>query len=204
MAAREPYAGASGPVSHSVHMKMNPETIKDIVKGKSISDAWPWNVVDKKSVIGHIKKCIAEINRKLNLKAKSEFNHYGSGYASFVDCFFYSEAKSTKVNYATTGYTGLIVLFSRLSNFYAYGEGDKTWHKTGGSSYLPHADMVGSLKDIYNLQIIDKVNDLLAENGWQQLTKEYANQYLGFDISIPTILNDPPFKVFDAIFYWED
>ncbi|MEN2465848.1 hypothetical protein [Ornithinibacillus sp. JPR2-1] len=36
------------------------------------------------------------------------------------------------------------------------------------------------------------------------LDKTYLNEPLPFQAKIPTILADPPYKLFDALFYWED
>lgn len=51
---------------------------------------------------------------------------------------------------------------------------------------------------------IELIKSVFYENKITFLSAAELNQPLNFDIDIPTILNTPPYKVFDCLFYWED
>src|SRR5579871_754180 len=70
---------------------------------------------------------------------KTEWNHYGSGYASYVDAWFYFRDGRARKSTAGEDHFGVYVLLSRLSCFYAVGQGEKAWQRNGtGGFYLPH------------------------------------------------------------------
>ncbi len=102
-----------------------------LLKQLAISDEWPWATNDEAVIDKNIKDIVAEIRRKLRLEDKTEYGHYGSGYASFVDCWLYRPDAEFRYR-AGDNYHGLVVLFSRLSPFYVFGQGDKSWDKIGG------------------------------------------------------------------------
>ena len=118
--------------------------IVSLLDQKPITDEWPWSTGDERVIDGNIKKIVTEICRKCHVLDKTEFNHYGSGYASFVDCWLYRENDDFRFERGNC-YGGLVVLFSRLSNYYVVGEGQKTWQKKSGSSYLPSFEFVDDI-----------------------------------------------------------
>ena len=97
-----------------------------------------------------------------------------------------------------------MVLFSTLSKYYVLGEGQKTWHKAGGSSYLPALEFVDEIHHPATRQIATGVCDTLTDRGLTRLLREDLSALLPRDTDVPTILSDPPWHHFDALFYWED
>ncbi|MGQ5392473.1 hypothetical protein ACT8ZS_16820 [Paenibacillus sp. M.A.Huq-84] len=48
------------------------------------------------------------------------------------------------------------------------------------------------------------IKEKIAEYKIEFLTKRVVKEQLSFETEIRTILNDDGYKVFDALFYWED
>lgn len=46
--------------------------------------------------------------------------------------------------------------------------------------------------------------DVLGRNGMTELTEAHVAGLLPDEVEVPTILADPPFAVFDALFHWMD
>lgn len=69
------------------------------------------------------------------------------------------------------------------------------------------ADSLGGIPSRYNEEL-GEIKGKLAEAGYTILEKEDVAATLPFEADIPTILTLPDFgeeyKIFDAIFYWED
>lgn len=177
--------------------------IDTLLEQKSISNEWPWSTNNEQVIDGHIADIVADVCREVRLKDKSEYNHYGSGYSSFVDCWLYREDDDFR--FATGDcYWGLVVLISRLSRYYVVGEGQKTWHSQGGSSYLPCFEFVDQIEHRATTNLVEAVCNVLDSHGLVRLTQKQLSGVLSRDLKIPTILTDPPWHHFDAIFYWED
>lgn len=177
--------------------------IEELLAQRSITDEWPWSTNDEATIDEHIKNIVAKVRLEVGLLDKSEYGHYGSGYSSFVDCWLYCEDDIFQFA-SGNHYWGLVVLFSRLSKYYVIGEGQKTWHEKGGSSYMPAYEFVDQVRHPATLSIVDDVCAVLNSQGLVRLSAEKLSGVLPDRIQVPTILDDPPWRVFDAIFYWED
>jgi hypothetical protein len=184
-------------------MLLTPSDIESLLRQKSITDEWPWSTNDETTIHGNIKDIIAEIRRKNRLLDKTEFGHYGSGYASYVDCWLYRADDTFRFDKGDC-YWGLVVLFSTLSKYYVVGEGQKTWHKTGGSSYLPSFQFVDSFSYPAVQRLTEGVCSVLAGRGLVRASASEISPLLAEDIDVPTILADRPWRQFDALYYWED
>ena len=185
-------------------MELTRKQLSALLDQRSISPEWPWATNDESVIDKNFKDIIAEVRRKVNVLDKSDFGHYGSGYASFVDCWLYREEEAFR--YATSGhyYYGLVVLLSRLSNFYVIGEGQKSWNNAGGSSYLPDLGFVDKITRPEVMDIAKQVCAILDDRGLKRLYANELDKLLPNDVQVPTVLSDRPWKQFDAIFYWED
>ncbi len=177
--------------------------INSLLSQKSISEEWPWSSNNETVIDKNIKDIVAEIRRKIGLKDKTDYDHYGSGYASFVDCWLYRE--DDEFRFANgDNYWGLVILFSRLSKYYVIGEGQKTWKSKSSSSYLPCYEFVDEIKNPSIRGIVNKVCGVLRSRGLERLYKNQLSKILSKKIIVPTILSDGPWHHFDALFYWED
>lgn len=97
------------------------------------------------------------------------------------------------------------MLFSRLSLFYVLGEGEKSWQSNGtAASYLPSADFVDDIRTPAVLLLVEPVTAILKARGLVRLRKSELSDPLPPKMHVPTVLNNPPWQHFDALFYWED
>jgi hypothetical protein len=177
--------------------------VEALLRQRSITDDWPWVTNDEREVDKNIKSMVADIRRKLQLEDKTEYGHYGSGYASFVDCWLYRPNEQFRVLNGDH-YQGLVILFSRLSPYYVIGQGEKSWHSTGGASYLPEFDFVDNIEHDAVLALVPRVNAILKSRGLLRLQKNDLDVILPKGVKVPTIMADRVYRHFDAIFYWED
>lgn len=184
-------------------MILNVQQVEALIKQRPITDEWPWNTSIESDIDNYWKDVLNEICRKLYLEHRSEFGHYGSGYSSYVDSWLYAESDSFRFDTGNS-YWGLVILYSRLSKYFVMGQGQKTWHEKGGSSYLPCFDFVDYFAHPPILALVDKIEGIMADRGLQRLRRDQISAVLDKSIRVPTILEDPPLHHFDAIFYWED
>lgn len=184
-------------------MVLSESDIASLIAQNPIHDEWPWSTNDEHVIHGHIKDVIAEVRRENRLLDKSEFGHYGSGYASFVDCWLYRDDEDFKFDEGSA-YWGIVVLFSTLAPYYVIGEGQKTWEARSSSSYLPSFDFVDQLSQPVIQGLEANVCSTLSDRGMVRIYAHELSARLPRHMSVPTILADPPFRHFDAIFHWED
>jgi len=184
-------------------MLLTDTEIDTLLKQRSIFNQWPWSTNDECVIDKNIKDIIAEVRRKVRVKDKSEFGHYGSGYASFVDCWLYRSDDEFRYR-PGDNYHGLVVLFSRLSAFYVIGQGEKSWDKTSGASYLPDFDFMDTIEHPAVTELVPRVTAVLDDRGLKRLHKFDLDTILPNDVHVPTIMSEQVFRHFDALFYWED
>ena len=122
---------------------------------------------------------VQELVADLDVDSRTELDHYGSGYASFVDAWFFRRDWS----------------FRR--------PGGRHEHFTG-SSYLPSFDNVDAFRTPAVRTLARQVEDWLEPRGYGRLEKADLAGYLPEGVVVPTILEDAPFRDFDALFHWED
>jgi len=184
-------------------MRLSPSQIDSLLRQEPITSDWPWSTNDQATIDRNIKDIVAEVRRKLRLLDKTEYGHYGSGYASFVDCWLYRDDDDFRVH-SGNHYWGLVVLFSRLSRYFVLGQGEKSWQNTSGASYLPSFAFVDKIEHPSVLRIVPDVCGILANRGLVRLGADDLAELLPRQTDVPTILGDPPWRHFDALFYWED
>ncbi|MBA4019722.1 MAG: hypothetical protein C0483_21365 [Pirellula sp.] len=184
-------------------MVLTDTQIKLLLRQQSISDRWPWSTNDESVIDKNIKDIVVEVCRQASVEDKTEYGHYGSGYASFVDCWLYRPNDTFRIR-SGNNFQGLVVVFSRLSPFYVLGEGAKSWHERGGGSYLPCFDFVDEIKHQAVSELIPQVTAVLADRGLERLHKSDLDVVLPTSVRVPTILADHENRHFDALFYWED
>jgi hypothetical protein len=185
---------------------MRDEDIQALSESKAISADWPWNATQA-DVDGAIKGVIANIKRSFNLQDRTVWNSYGSGYSSYVDCFLYNPQHSFRLpdlRAGEEGYVGLVVLFSRLSPFYVFGEGEKSWSDSGGAGYLLSARSANVVKDEFNLTLLGPVRRSLEERNWIWLSPAPGLLRPRQQPPLRTNLGEAPFTVFDYVFHWMD
>lgn len=184
-------------------MILDNSQIGSLLSQRAITNRWPWSTNNEETIDNHWKSIVSEVCHSFQMKHKSEFGHYGSGYASFVDTWFYRETDEFRFDSGNC-FIGLVALFSRLSDYYVVGQGQKTWHEKGGSSYLPDYEFVDRINQKPIVSIVDEVCSVLDKQNLKRLKKDELSPLIDPAFQVPTILSDPPYRYFDAIFYWED
>lgn len=155
----------------------------------------------------HVDEMLRETVRLLckttGSTSRAEFDHYGSGYASFVDAWLFKDEPAFRKR--AQHFTGLTILLCRLAPYFCIFEGEKMWSEGGsGASYLPAYSMIDAFRTDAVLQLASEAERSLIGLGWRRLRKEDISQEVPPSIRIPTNLTDPPYREFDALFHWED
>ncbi|WP_074577540.1 hypothetical protein [Polaromonas sp. JS666] len=181
--------------------------LEKLLVQQCISEQHPWSTGDEHLIEGHLKTACESVVRETRAESKIEWGHYGSGYASFVDAWFYKTSPDFDVKHPIRHgeeHTGLVVLLSRLSPFFVFMEGEKHWHAKGASSYLPAFDMLDKIESKGASSLAEQVQAILERHGLVRVVREQLTEPLPPDLEVPTILADRGFTHFDALFYWED
>jgi hypothetical protein len=185
----------------------SPQQVEKLLSQQSISDRKPWSSNDPVAVEEYYKNVCADLMTRTGTSSKIEWNHYGSGYASFIDVWIYKPTENFSVNYPGKrgeAYEGLCILLSRLSPYYVFLQGSKSWEAQGGSSYLPAYEALDNLTHTSIITLGVDVQEILTSQGLVRVFKSELSLPIDSSIRVPTILSDGPFVEFDALFYWED
>jgi hypothetical protein len=186
-------------------MDLSKSILRQIIAGHPVGEAWPYHGGSDGDVETYLEACVEDINTSERIIAGAHFNHYGSGYASFVDVFCYRTDNSSTIEYGTvTEYRGITLYLCRLAPIAVYGKNTRTIGPRVSSASFLSAENVGTVPDHSWDGIIQDIQAKLINRGLSILDQLTARQPLSFDASISTNLSDPPYRVFDALFYWED
>ena len=192
------------------------EQLQALIEGIVVGGKFPYDTNNEQEIEAHIRQLFYRINRIPNLVCEAEWNHFGSGYASFVEFFCYRKEDVTvveeKYGFQEVKTNGIIIDICRLSPVAIMGEDDR--HKkiridtaeVVGGGYGTVLD--GSNRLVLNEQfqvIGEQLKQALKESNYELLEAEELIQPLSFHTKIPTIYRKPKkYLVMDAIFYWED
>lgn len=178
-----------------------------LIGGQPIGEPLPFDPTDDGSMHLFYAGLVQRIERENHLSSRVEWHHYGSGYASFVEAWFYpadSRARLPAFQVGGERHVGLTVLLSRLSRYFVLGQDEKAWSAVGGSGGLPNFSTVDDVTHPTILALAAPVTALLTARGLQRLSRLELAALLPRDTQVPTILTDEAFRQFDALFYWED
>lgn len=183
------------------------DVLNKLLHGQSISDQLPWASNDEEEIVRFYRSICDDLCREFFLSSEIEWEDYGSGYASYIDAWFYRDNDRFNVssNPECRGFTGLFVLFSRLSPYFVVGEGAKSWNvEGGGRSYLPSFELVDDFTHQPVADLFRELEPRLTQRGLVRLCKDDLGELLPENSRVPTILCDPPYRAFDALFHWAD
>ena len=178
-----------------------------LVQGQPVGFPLPFDPADDESIRRFYENLVRQIERAEGLSARVEWGHYGSGYASFIEAWFYPADGGACLPPHQAGderHAGLVVLLSRLSRLFVLGQGGRSWSVNGGSGELPDFSTVDDLTHPALLPHVAPVTALLTAAGLRRLSRADLAAPLPPDVMVPTILSDKPFRQFDALFHWED
>jgi hypothetical protein len=188
---------------HNVTM-FTDEQLDALINGQPIDEALPFDPRDDNSIRRFYEAVAKKIETTQGLSSRIEWDHYGSGYASFIDAWFYPSDDSSRISFQSEHYTGLFVLLSRLSRYFVIGQGEKSWSRDGGNSYMPCFDLVDIVTHSALIRHVNSITSILADAGMVWLKRKDLVQPLPERFSVTSILSDPPYCHFDALFHWED
>ncbi|KAA9001322.1 hypothetical protein FJU30_08890 [Affinibrenneria salicis] len=187
---------------------LSPQAIECLLSSQqTLSDRYPWCSNDESTIDHYLKGLCAQIMRVTRTMSRIEWKHYGSGYASFVDAWFYQTTPQFNVRRPPRdgeAHTGLVVLLNRRAPYFVFMEGEKHWLARSASSYLPEFAMIDRLNTPAVLSLSQQVQLLLESGGLIRLSRQQLERPLPPDLHVPTLLTDRGFTYFDALFHWED
>lgn len=182
----------------------NREEISKLLKGDPISADLPFDNQDDESIRAFYEPIIQAADRCFDLRSQIEWNHYGCGYASFIDAWFYRADQGGRLTGLGERHIGIWILLSRTTRFFVMGQGEKSWSEKGGSGYLPSLDKVDEIDHWAIAALTVPLANKFTAAGLARLSRKDLEETLNSNCEVPTILSDPPYKLFDALFHWED
>ena len=189
------------------------EQLKTMIRQEIISEQYPYSEQDDRVLKNYLKAVLAEL-AQMKIRYKLEPDHYGSGYASYIQWFVYGDSgvQVDEDSYTrTVNITGLHVLISRLAPVIGIGNADQTStyflktgaYSNGGQSVIcePKDLSVDSTRK----QLANQLERLFMKYQFTILRKEDLESPLPFNADIPTIWRKKrDYLVWDAVFYCED
>lgn len=192
------------------------DDLQQLIAGRIISDQFPYDTRDEKEVSAHINRLFHRICRIPNVVCEAEWNHFGSGYASFVEFFCYRNEDVSVIQEKATireeKREGLIIDICRLAPAAILG-GDVRYRTIDRRTGEEISGAYGSLLDgPERLNVPEKLQPLasqlvqaLKEFGYEEMEAEKLGELLPFQGRIPTLYRKPKdYLILDAFFYWED
>jgi len=170
----------------------------------SAAGAWAGGVT---SVEGFLRRVIADLDRMPTLSVHhAEFEHYGSGYASYVDVFITkSDGSMRSSENGWTNVEGLPLTLSRLAPLAALFKPDV--HSSGprcATRGIPELSLVMDTALPGWEEEYRQIREVLDRHDVALLDSQVLSLPLEAELRPETILGSPPYSVFDAWFHWMD
>ncbi|MEL7974776.1 hypothetical protein AAG589_02840 [Isoptericola sp. F-RaC21] len=184
-----------------------PEQVRDLVEGRPVVDDFAYGRSDEAAVRALHRTVCREVERRTGTRSRIAWDHYGSGYASFVDAWFFRDEPGWAGRKAggDRSWQGLTVLLSRLSPYVVFLEGNRSWGERTGSADMPTFAGVDRLTTPAVAEIAPQVQAVVERHGLVRLHASDLGTPLAPDVQVPTLLSDPgSYREFDALFHWED
>ncbi|MER1998216.1 MAG: hypothetical protein ABS882_00460 [Lysinibacillus sp.] len=190
------------------------DELKAMIEGQVISDQYPYSEQSEEALKNYLKALQAELKRE-KLQCEVEADHFGSGYASYMQWFVYEQSgiEITEDPWKrTVDIQGLHILISRLAPVIVIGNGTQSsTYLREADAYLSGAQSVFSEPEDINVStefqaLAQKLERLFMKYHFTILRQEDLQVPLPFVADIPTIWRDKhePYLLFDTVFYWED
>jgi hypothetical protein len=184
---------------------LSPENIRRMINSESVGDIWPYAGGTKLEIESHIKSVVATLKRIRGLAWEANFNHYGSGYASYVDAFARRrDDHGVQRQNDVLKIMGLRLYISRVAPISCMGRAEVTDLGAGGGFNFLEPNDLDTLPDDSWFDYVRAIRQALVDSGYEIFAPGLAQRPLPFQAKIPTILSDSPHRFFDAAFFWED
>ncbi len=180
------------------------DELQRLSQDEVVAAGWP------EEADSRLRQVVDDLRQHAWLDVSASYNSYGSGYASFVPVFCtYADRRAQKAldqPVKMVEVYGLRLVLSRLGPYACVGEGRTTRRLDGVSSGedLPSVDAVGIAPSDGNdwNDMLAAIREVLQRRGIALLDYDTLNEEIDWEVE--TILGDPPYRVFDAIFHWMD
>lgn len=190
------------------------EQLQNLIDREIIGNQFPYDTNREEEIEAHIWRLFYRLKRIPGIICEAEWNHFGSGYASFIEFFCYRKENQfveEKDGFREVKTEGIVIDICRLAAVAIMGEDDRyeevriETNEVVGGAY-------GSIIDGPCLLIKDELQETvrevtlaLEEFDYNLLAIEELRKPLPFKTKIETIYREPKeYLVMDAIFYWED
>ncbi|MFI7701984.1 hypothetical protein [Nonomuraea sp. NPDC049480] len=171
----------------------------------SMAGAWAGGAV---SVEGFLRWVVADLDRMpTSIVHHAEFQHYGSGYASYVEVFI--TKRDGSMRRSENGWThveGLSLALCRLAPLAALFEPDirSSGPGGGGGHGLPDLSRVADAAPPGWTEEYRQIGQVLDRHDIALLDSQVLSLPLEAELRVETVLGSPPYSVFDAWFHWRD
>lgn len=192
------------------------DELQQIIAGNVIGDRFPYDTKEEQEIEAHIRRLLYRIRRIPNIICEAEWDHFGSGYASFVEFFCYRKEDrrivEEKYGRREEKTEGIIIDICRLAPVVIMGEDERYQTvriETNEVVCGAYSTLLGDPRRLHvpdRLQPLrEKIRQALEEYSFDLLEAEIIGQPLPFQANIPTIYQKPKdYLIMDAIYYWED
>lgn len=188
------------------------EQLKAMIRCETISEQYPYSEQNDDVLLDYVKPLLVDMTRA-KIRYTMEANHFGSGYASYIQLFCYSDDFITITQngvFRIEKRQGLHVLISRLAPVIAICSGwemiefDETGAENSrGETMVDHPNELNIVLDLEPLRNI--IIRLFMKYHFTIVQKEDVDKPLPFDEKIRTLSRSRgQYLVWDAVFYWED
>lgn len=186
--------------------------LKAMIRHEKISAQYPYSEQNDDALVHYIKPLLADMTRA-NIRYTIDANHFGSGYASYIQLMCYTDDFVTVTDDGGERHEdrrGLFVLISRLAPVVAIV--NDAWQYVRLNEQGEEIGRGGMMVDMPTLIIEDNyrklANDmtrLLMKYQFTLLQQQDVDHVLPFHAEIPTLLRaSGSYLVWDAIFHWTD
>lgn len=184
-------------------MDVSDAMLRSVIDGVVVGSEWPFSTGKANTVEAHMRQAVQQLELVLGISLKADWDHYGSGFASYVDIFcpLVQEIKdSNRYDY------GLRIYLCRLAPVAVMAPASTVTSLDNcsfSSGFIRNDGKWEAIPESMH-DVALQCRRMIEEYGWTWPEPSRLGEPLGFDANIPTILADPPYHIFDALFYWED
>ena len=145
---------------------------------------YPYSTQDPDTIDRFLQEVVESLKNSEQIEVEAEFDHYGSGYASYVEVFCDRRQPSQLVSNSDSATPGITLYLSRLLPIVVYGATEKAANSYSGTFKFLTPHQLG----------------LLPPGDWQGILTEITQKLQSFNLQIIS----PSAEEFQKLFYWED
>ncbi|GAA4022183.1 hypothetical protein GCM10022409_02360 [Hymenobacter glaciei] len=192
--------------------------LRKLIQGEIVGNFSPFSTGKGRKVEAYIAALVDQLKKMEGSLVDVDFTSYGNGFAS------YGEVKISKLDKSDTVFVntgrlgqgvredhtdGLVLYISTLAPYWFYGgsswlaSGQNGQWKSGPAGFLRPSSMVKLDQGLWHGEV-ERIEAIMQSFRYTLLGPELLEQPAPNGLTIPTILADSPYQVFDCFFYWED